>query len=211
MEDRPQRRSIRLPGFDYSQSGAYFVTVCIQDRCCLFGDVVNGAVEASVAGLMVESWWGQITNKFPDVALDAFVVMPNHVHGILVLGGTPTSWNAGQTHRFAPTNGGHPMVGADLRVRPPFPPAAVPSPALSRVIQWFKTMTTNDYILGVREFGFPQFNRRLWQRNYYEHIVRSDDDLARIRAYIEANPARWDEDDENPARVIRPAPPAAGG
>jgi putative transposase len=198
LNARPLRQSLRLPGYDYASGGAYFVTICAEGRACRFGDVESEVMTANVAGLMVESWWNNLTIKFPAIALDAFVVMPNHVHGILLLnaighGSPPQPETGGPAAPLHPEP--HPFVGL--------------SPALGEVVRWFKTMTTNDYIRGVREFNLPRFDEKLWQRNYYEHIIRNDASLERIRAYIEANPSRWSEDTEHPANaepVKEPAP-----
>jgi REP element-mobilizing transposase RayT len=104
------------------------------------------------------------------VEVDAVVVMPNHLHGILMFG----------------------TMADD--------PDTLTVPPLKRVMQWFKGTSTNDYMLGVRTDGWPQFDSRLWQKGYYEHIIRSDGELDRIRQYIEANPAQWAHDEHNPNR-----------
>lgn len=109
--------------------------------------------------------------------------MPNHIHGIAVIRDR-TRQDAGVQPRVPPAG------GADLRVRPT---------SLPQIVQWFKTMTTNAYIRGVGDRGWTPFAGRLWQRNYYEHIVRSEEELARIRDYIENNPLHWDGDPDNPA------------
>jgi REP element-mobilizing transposase RayT len=184
------RRSIRLQGYDYTQAGAYFLTICTQNRECLFGDIVGGEMVLNDAGKMVAHWYAELENKFPDIQCDGFVCMPNHVHCIVV--------NTG--------------VGADLRVRP-FSTAPTPGEPLSddpkpddpmqgehmgsplwAVVQWFKTMTTNGYIRGVKQQGWQRFDGKLWQRNYWEHIVRDDSELNRICTYILDNPAQWESD-----------------
>lgn len=176
------RRTLRLKGYDYSQAGAYFVTICVQDRVCLFGDVVDGNVRLNDAGRMVERWWLELNRKFAYVQSDAFVVMPNHIHGIIVI----------QSN-----------VGADLCVCPGGEPGAQHPGAhtgapLPEIVQWFKTMTTNAYIRHVRADGWRPFRQRLWQRNYFEHIIRNDVTLAHIRQYIADNPLRWARDRDNP-------------
>lgn len=181
--DNYHRRSIRLKGYDYSRAGAYFVTVCTQNLVCLLGDVVDGKMMLNDAGRMVEQWYIELENKYPDIKCDKFVCMPNHTHFIVI------------------------NVGADLRVRPD----AVEHPSkgehksspLRNVVQWFKTMTTNTYIRGVKQHGWPPFAGKLWQRNYYEHIVRNDDELNRIREYIINNPMQWGFDRENPDRGLK--------
>ncbi len=114
---------------------------------------------------MVEKWYLEISNKFPDIYCDKYVIMPNHFHCILE--------NTGDK--------GEPMC----------------SP-LHRVIQWFKTMTTNEYIKGVKNLGWESFDKRLWQRNYYEHIIRNQQSLIKISNYIENNPFFWNDDQLNP-------------
>lgn len=132
--DLHHRRSIRLHDFDYASAGAYFVTICAQGRECRFGEVVDRVMNANDAGRMVEKWWRELAHKYCLVAPDSFVIMPNHFHGILFL------------------------VGADLCVRPGLPadhfdvdtePGAHVGAPLPTVIQWFKTMTTNEYMKNV--------------------------------------------------------------
>nr|BAL59102.1 hypothetical conserved protein [Candidatus Acetothermum autotrophicum] len=175
--ERHHRRSIRLRGYDYTQPGAYFVTICTQDRMCLFGEVVHGEMRFTDAGRMVHDVWNDLPNHYPGVTIDAFVVMPNHIHGIVVL------------------------VGAGPRACPEWvgqPQGVAPTMSLSDVIHRFKTMTTKRYADGVKQLGWPPFRGRLWQRNYYEHIIRDEESLHRIREYIRTNPLRWHVDRENP-------------
>ncbi|GAB6110558.1 transposase [Desulfomicrobium salsuginis] len=199
-----RRRSIRLPNYDYSRPGAYFVTICVQGRSCLFGDVVGGEMRLNDAGVMLNRWYNELMRKFDDIACDAWGCMPNHVHFIVM--------NTGP-------------VGADLRVRPalntrpdmdgyvvsqkmgehvgsPKTGEHVVSP-LRRVVQWFKTMSSNEYIRGVKQHGWPRFFGRLWQRNYWEHIVRDEPELNRIREYIASNPVRWEMDRLHPGQELR--------
>ena len=204
--DVHHRQSIRLRGYDYAREGAYFVTLCVQGRQCLFGGVAGGERALNEGGGMIEAWWRKIPEKFGDARLDEYVLMPNHFHGIIRL------------------------VGADPCVRPGFPDPCVrpgfPDPCvrpgldpgvdkqgahagagahmgapLQTIVQWFKTMTTNAYIRGVNRHGWPPFPGRLWQRNYFERIIRNDDELARARRYIEENPVQWRLDAENPANI----------
>lgn len=173
-----RRRSFRLQGFDYSKEGAYFVTVCTQNRERLFGDVMDGVMHLNDAGRLVQTVWDELPARCPGAYLDAFVVMPNHIHGIIIVGaplvGAQKGTDDGATTRVAPTVGS--IVGA------------------------FKSITTNEYIRGViTGFRLP-FLGRLWQRNYYEHVIRSEESLNCIRDYIATNPFRWELDRENPAR-----------
>ncbi|MCA1554299.1 MAG: hypothetical protein LC737_07975 [Chloroflexi bacterium] len=195
------RRSIRLRGYDYSQAGAYFVTICAQNRECLFGEVVDGEMELNDAGAMLVRWWDELPNKFPAVESDAFVVMPNHIHGIVVIA------DDGQPRRVAPTEV-IADVGATLRGRPiRGRPDAPTRPTLGDIMDWFKTMTTNEYIRGVKQRGWKPFDKRVFQRNYYEHIVRNERELNAIREYIQNNPANWMMDMDNTKNVRQlPAP-----
>ena len=225
------RRSIRLKGYDYARAGAYFLTIVTQHRECRFGEIVNGEMRLNEAGRMAEKWWLELNHKFPTVDADEYVVMPNHFHGVVVLGAhdEPGARDEPGAHDQPGAHVGAPLpddvtdmvdVGADLRVSPnprdnPTPhgnPAAhdengdahvgrdahVGAP-LPTIVQWFKTMTTNEYIRGVKQLGWPPFPGKLWQRNYYEHIIRDETALDRIRQYIANNPARWLNDAENPA------------
>ncbi len=165
------RRSIRLRNYDYARPGAYFVTICVQGRACLLADAAE-PLALSAAGEMAARWWETVPDHYPAVRLDGFVVMPNHLHGILVLG--------------AGRQDGH---------------GCPAGPALGAIVGWFKTMTTNAYLHGVKTAGWPAFEDRLWQRNYYERLIRDEAELDQVRAYIRNNPVHWLEDDEHPARA----------
>jgi REP element-mobilizing transposase RayT len=185
------RRSIRLQGYDYRQAGGYFVTIVTQGREMLFGEVVNGEMELNPAGEMIVRWWLELPNKFPNVNVDIFMPMPNHFHGVIfILAGETADVPVGGDRAGADLVGAD-LVGANPRVGPanyandsaspgdfpvnrgghagpPLRPAfeSRPNAPLSQMIQWFKTMTTNEYIRGVKQLGWKPFDRRLWQRNY---------------------------------------------
>ena len=162
--ERWHRRSIRLPGYDYASNNAYFVTMVVKNRECLFEDERYSSI--------VDWAWRQLAVLNDHVVLDEYVIMPNHFHGILI-----TDARRGGS-RTAPTNA---------------PTARKP---LGRLIGSFKTMSTKGINL-LREAPGLQ----VWQRNYYEHIVRDDTELARIRQYILDNPGNWETDPENPALI----------
>ena len=185
------RRSIRLKGYDYSQPGAYFVTIVTQDRLCLFGDVVGGTVRLNDAGRLAQAAWERLPCRFPGIDLDAFVVMPNHIHGIIAINGRVGAPPAGAPDPAGTV--GAPLVGA-LPSRAPTRGA----PTVGDVVGAYKSVTTVEYTRGVRALDWPPFRRRLWQRNYYERIVRDDAFLDRVRRYILDNPAQWGSDRENP-------------
>ncbi len=320
------RRSIRLKGYDYARPGIYFVTICVQNRECLFGNVVQGEMQLNAAGEMVVRWFAQLENKFATVQCDASICMPNHVHFVVhnrgssvdgidvgadlrvcpvsnahqrllqpgrthgsaptgaiddgtgvgadlrvcpvsndhqrllqsgrTHGSAPTGTNddgtgvgadlcvcpvsnahqrllqPGRTHGSAPTraNDDGTGVGADLRVcpvsnghqrllQPGRTHGSAPTGAnddrtgvgadlcvcpvpLSQIVQWFKTMTTNEYIRGIKQKDWPRFSGKLWQRNYWEHIVRDQSEWDRIRDYIHNNPAQWDQDRLNDRKTM---------
>jgi REP element-mobilizing transposase RayT len=183
-------RSIRLKGYDYSQAGMYFVTTCVQNRECMFGKIMDGEMALNAAGKMIEKWCVELPHKFLDIVMDTYIIMPNHFHAIIVNNGIPITV----------------PVGADLRVCPDGPDTLgehmsgehtlgehTGSP-LHAVVQWFKTMTTNEYIRGVKTLDWKPFNKKLWQRNYWEHIIRNEQSYQRIADYIANNPALWEKD-----------------
>ena len=174
---RHHRRSIRLKGYDYSQAGAYFVTLVARQREMLFGDVVNEEMIVSEFGKIVSEKWEWLETQYPYIELGAWIVMPNHFHGILVIhehgrGGS----------RSAPTG--------DLQIARPTP---TKRKLLGGLIGAFKTVSTKHINLLRQTEG-----QVVWQRNYYEHIIRDDRETDRIHRYIESNPSMWAEDDENP-------------
>lgn len=184
--DRHHRRSIRLKGYDYAQSGAYFVTIVTQRRACLFGQVTNGQMQLNDAGLVAKACWLAIPEHFPFVELDAFVIMPNHIHGIIVI----TDTGVGANNHSPRTVGAN--VGAGANDHSPRPsPFRSPSQTIGSIIRGFKIGVTKWFRANTDVYV-------VWQRNYYEHIIRDEPALQRIRYYIAANPVRWTDDSENP-------------
>jgi len=184
------RRSIRLQGYDYARAGMYYVTIVVQGRepptgtMCLFGEIVDGEMMLNEYGQIAAETWQWLEEQYPYVELGAWVVMPNHAHGIIILhedgrGGS----------RTAPTTGEPPLQPAE----PPLQPAK-PKP-LGGLIGAFKTVSTKKINILRNTEGAV-----VWQRNYYEHIIRNDDDYNRIHIYIENNPAAWMDDAENPGK-----------
>lgn len=175
------RGTIRLKGYDYSQSGMYFITVCTENRENLFGNIVNGKTILNNIGNMIEKLWNKIPERFNMVELGAFQIMPNHLHGVI---------------NIVPT------VGATLVVAHSSRAGIKPAPTtIGDIIGAFKSLTTHEYITGVKYNGWKPFDTRLWQRNYYEHIIRTETDLNKIREYIINNPLMWDRDRNNPVNV----------
>jgi REP element-mobilizing transposase RayT len=306
------RRSIRLQGYDYAQAGAYFVTMVMQNRECLFGHVAEDQMRLNAAGEMAAAVWAGLAERFPFAELDEFVIMPNHVHGIIVLtGDQPVGDERMGDHEDRPNEGiggrgescirpvgiravmggrtgdgrmgdhedrpnediggtgescirpvgiraamdgrmGDGRMGdhedrpnyrpndrandrandrpdrtGESRIRPGYDvteqmgdhkdrPNDCPNDrpndvggtlpgTIGRIVQAYKSITTHEYILGVRQQGWAAFPGKLWQRNYYERIIRNERELDAIRRYIVANPLQWTLDSENPRHPPRSA------
>jgi putative transposase len=172
------RRSIRLQGYDYSEAGAYFVTIVTLGRVGLFGEVVNGEMRLNRYGEIIQKWWDDILQHFPNVELGAFVIMPNHVHGIIMIGDNRRGTVP------VPQGSGTTQMGGET------PP--LQKPTLGQIVAYFKYKSTKE--INALNNG-PVM--KLWQRNYYEHIIRNQNDLEQTWLYIESNPAQWDTDEEN--------------
>jgi putative transposase len=166
-----RRRSLRLKDYNYAGSGAYFVTICAKDRLPLFGDVIEGDMRLTDYGRIVDQEWKISAKIRREITLDAFIVMPNHIHGIILI----EESNVGAT-------GGSPVRSGPRRH------------SLGSFLSGFKSATTKRINDLQRTSGLS-----VWQRNYYEHVIRNEQSLHCIREYIANNPARWDFDRENPA------------
>ncbi len=166
------RKSLRLKDYDYTQNGAYYVTICAHNRRCVFGNVRSGEMMLNDAGTMTEEWWKKLPDRFPGIEMDEFIVMPNHLHGIINIVGAPFMGALNEDR-------------ATIKV----------APTLGQLIGAFKSITTNEYIRNVKTNNWPSFNRQFWQRNYYEHVIRNESDLNCIREYIVINPTKWEQDE----------------
>jgi REP element-mobilizing transposase RayT len=179
-QEEHQRRSIRIKGYDYATPGAYFVTIVTQDRRCLFGKVIGGEMVCNALGLIVMNEWFKTAELRPYVKLneDEFVMMPNHVHGIIWL---IDDDHVGARRRRAPTEEryGKPVAGS-----------------IPTIVCAFKSAVSYR---ARRELN----STKIWQRNYYEHILRNRVDLENTANYISANPSMWEDDDKNPTVIRR--------
>lgn len=172
------RRSIRLKGYDYSQPGAYFITICTHERISLFGETKNGFMELNELGEVIRTEWLKTATIRPNFTLDEWIIMPNHLHGIIVINnGRGTLPRAPGTQQRAPTE----RFGKPV------------SNSIPTIIRSFKSSSTKR-INEERNLPFAP----VWQRNYYEHVIRNENSLCRIREYIINNPSRWQYDSENP-------------
>ena len=169
-------RSIRLKGYDYLQAGLYFITICTQNRLCLFGKIENREMILNDPGIMIERQWQELIYRFDNIKADEFIVMPNHFHGIVKFVGVPLVGT--QNTKQQPTTG---------------QPQGI-APTVGDVVGAFKSLTTNEYIRGVKNNRWSRFNKKLWQRNYYEHIIRNEKSCYHILEYIQNNPLKWQDD-----------------
>lgn len=182
----------------------YYITVCVNERLCLFGDIEDGKIKLNDAGEMVERIWQEMPKYYPGVEIGAYVVMPNHFHGIIALnddvGAPPCErpfMNPQNNQSWGPANE---QMGQ----------ARGPAPTRGRlflgdVVGRFKSLSMHQYICGVRNHQWKPIHKRLWQRNYYEHAIRNENELNKIREYIANNPLNWETDEENPINwVIKP-------
>ena len=191
--DIHHRRSIRLQCYDYSQAGALFVTICTNNRENLFGTIVTGAMQLNDAGKMAERCWVDIPAHFPSVELDEFVIMPNHIHGIIVL--TDSITTVGAKDLWAKNVRAKDIWAKDIWAKDISPLRDRPtgtSGTIGSIVRGFK--------IGVTKW-FRQQNtiHEVWQRNYWEHIIRNETERDRFREYIRNNPARWEQDKLNPS------------
>jgi len=172
------RQSLRLREYDYSQAGAYFVTICTRNRECLFD-------EFPVLKQIVERQWLDIPSRFQNVELDECVVMPNHVHGIIMIVGATLAVapdvTDGLSDRIAPSRAGA---------------SPAPTNTIGDIIGTFKSLCVHDWLNHIKQHNIDAVGK-FWQRNYYERVIRNDTELNKIREYIIANPAMWDSDEEN--------------
>jgi len=161
----PSRHSIRLKDYDYSQLGAYFVTICTENRESLFGKIVESEIVLSLFGKIVHDYWGNLPNHYRNVELDLFIIMPNHIHGIVVLNNDNPVKNNSEDKLHG----------------------------LAEVMRGFKTFSARQI---NQQRNTP--GNAVWQRGYYDHIIRGEESLQKIRDYIESNPLKWEFDRDNP-------------
>jgi putative transposase len=174
------RRSIRLKDFDYASEGAFYVTIVTQGRQCLFGEIIDGEMYLSKHGEIVQKWWNEIPIHFPNIEIGAFIIMPNHVHGIIFITNRRRDEVLSFHNQINPNNEG----GI----------TSIPKPSLGQIIAYFKYQSTKE-MNAINNTGTIS---KLWQRNYYEHVIRNAKELQQKTDYIVSNPSRWKDDQENP-------------
>lgn len=174
FKDRYRVESTRLPGWDYASAGYYFVTICTHERTCFLGEICNGVMVLSPQGEIVAEEWRRTEEMRENVALDDWVIMPNHLHGIVVIRGAPVETHCNTSlPRQQPANTFGPQKNN-----------------LASIIRGFKGCATKR----IREAGYD-FG---WQTRYYEHVIRDENSLNEIRSYIASNPFKWELDQNHP-------------
>ena len=201
MNDKPKynpnihhRRSIRLKGYDYSQAGLYFITICCQDRACLFGkivngEIVNGEIVLNAYGIIVYNEWLKTPEIRPNVELGEFIIMPNHMHGIIRLFDRGELNSPEMINELnSPDNGGVFDTTQHYDNRGVCKtPLRSPSQTIGAIVRGYKSSVT-------KQLGLLGFDEKLWQRNFHEHIIRNEQSYQTISKYINDNPAKWAED-----------------
>jgi REP element-mobilizing transposase RayT len=197
MSGGHNRKTIRLKNYDYSQAGMYFATICTKDRECLFGEIKDEEMMLNGLGKIVEKEWYKIPLNYPNVELDEFIVMPNHIHMIIFImddnvaqiraGASPAPMIGKEIRAGASPA---PMIGKEIRA------GASPAPTLGNIVGAFKSKVFNQWFKYIRQNNLDLIGK-IWQRNYYEHIIRNERSLENIRNYICNNPGDWSNDVEN--------------
>ena len=170
----PKSKSLRLPGYDYSQPGWYFVTLTTKNRSCLFAHLQNGKIVLTDAGHMIKTTWQELPLYSPQIELDIFQVMPDHFHGILII---KPKYNR--------------IERGDLSTSKQ-PSDSKESISLITLMERFKSLTTNQYIQGVKQNGWQRFSKKLWEISFHDHVIRNDGALRSVREYIYNNVRKWE-------------------
>ena len=228
MKYDPKRRrseSIRLKGYDYSQPGAYFVTICSYNRIPIFGHVVDGEMHLNEYGKVVDEFWDNVALHFPNVEIDVSVVMPNHVHAVIVIKDTGEGTSPLQKNRptlgqkdagegtsplqknrstlgqkdkgegTSPLQGNRPVLGQRDKGEGTSP-LQKNKPTLGQIVAYYKYQT----IKLIKQMGV-RHDKPVWQKDYYDHIIRNEDDLNEVRQYVLYNSSKWEMDKNNPVNI----------
>ena len=190
------RRSIRLKGYDYHNAGAYFVTICTQNRECVLEDPIVNAI--------IKDVWQALPSWFPTIELDEFVIMPNHTHFVVWI--TDVGTSLANVLDSDALDGGNMDEGKPHPYKIPKPEKKNTAPALGDVVGAFKSLVFKVYLDWV-EINDPSRRAKFWQHNYYEHIVRNEHELNAIRQYIIDNPMNWNLDRDNLENLRKIPPP----
>ena len=207
------RKSLRLKWYDYSSKGLYFITICVNKSICLFWDISHGKHHTFESARMIEFYWKKLEEKYNHIKIHDYIVMPNHFHGIIeitkiwwpcdckICRGTPCGYPRTETHILRTATYIPEITCAPEKIEKqgthkgyPYEECPYNKNVLWNIIGTFKSETTNAYIKGVKKKKWEPFYKKLWQRNYYEHIIRDESGYLNISQYIRDNPAKWRED-----------------
>lgn len=177
-----KRRNIRKPVHDYADQGHYFITIATQNRMSLFGKIINNAMELNEAGEMIQTWYNKIFEKYPHTRCHGYVIMPNHFHCII------------QIFERPPFEKCQSENNQEQGMRSLSQVSTYDINGIIGVMDWFKTMTTNAYIRGVKEKQWPRFNKRLWQKRFWDYMIKDELCYHKICDYIKRNPELWEQD-----------------
>jgi REP element-mobilizing transposase RayT len=179
--EKHKRKSIRWKTYNYANNGAYFITVCTHNKKHLFGEIGDGKMILNGAGEIIDQWWKKLPEKFPGISIDEYVIMPNHFHGIIIIDSHPTLIASVGAGLSRPSLTG--IVGSNENGR------ENRAPTLGKMIAFFKYQTTKEY--NVRNTNI----QKLWQRNYWDRMIRDEREMRSIREYISGNPKEWEKDE----------------
>ena len=193
LQDRYHRRSIRMKGYDYSQPGAYFITICTYQNHSLFGKIVDGEMQLNDLGRVTQFTWNDLVNHVDNIELGPFVIMPNHIHAIIHIIAPANTVGAGSGINASVGAGSEPARTEPARTEPartePARTSARKQTPLSEIVRQLKTFSAKRINLLRKSTGEP-----VWQRNYYEHIIRNNESYQKIGDYILTNPIQWEND-----------------
>lgn len=181
------RRSIRLKGYDYSQEGLYFITICCQNRICRFGEIENKKMILNELGNIAYNEWVKLFERFPNFELDVFQIMPNHMHGIILLKNSVVAAEFTSAAEEGQPQGIVPEEGQPQGIAP-----TEDAPTIGNIVGAYKSLVANGCLEIYKSKN--EMMGKLWQRNYYEHIIRNEQSYQNISNYIINNPAKWAED-----------------
>ena len=195
------RHSIRLKGYDYSQAGMYFITICVKERLCLFGNVVNAEMVLNNAGKFADECWKNIPDHFPNAVLHEYIIMPNHIHGIIELSNIIAivgvqNFEPLQQQNFEPQQQNfEPQRSANefQKIIPKSIGSIVRGFKIG-VTKWFRENSHGIQNPDLFKNAGCDLSRPIWQRNYYEHVIRNENSYQNIVKYIVNNPLKWNED-----------------
>jgi len=197
MHQPPDRKTKRIRGFDYSESGSYFITICTNESKHYFGKIESRRMILNAPGCMIYDVWRKMSKQFCEFVPQEFIVMPNHIHGIIEIRKNIIKQSEHSTVGTHTCDRPYPLGNSSSTDEHKVHPYGTRRGSLGRMVQAFKSQTTLEYIRNVKANSWRSFPGKLWQSNYYEHIIRDENDYGKIAGYIINNPLQWDMDENN--------------